>query len=235
MAKKLPNSEKLTRSLQTAHDQSIFLANMLNDLATFARAEKGTLELNLEEFDPRIIIETLLEDYHDAVKAKGMAIICESDPSTPLRIASNRLYIREILQNFVTNAIKYSDKGTITLSVRAKDKGLLYSVSDQGIGISTSDQKKIFQKFFRTEDYRTRSTNGTGLGLYIVKKLAKILNASFEVHSEVGKGSTFSLYVPDMSDLLSAKIAAGAVPVPATHQTTEPQTPTPIPATGMAQ
>jgi two-component system phosphate regulon sensor histidine kinase PhoR len=217
LARKLPNNEKITKSLQTAHDQSVFLANMLNDLTTFARAEKGTLEMNLEEFDPREMLDNLRDDYREAVQSKGMTISTNVDSSTPLRMTSNRLYIREILQNFLTNAIKYSDKGNITLLARAKDNGVLYSVADQGIGISVSDQKKIFEKFFRTEDYRTRSTNGTGLGLYIVKKLAKILDASFAVRSEVGKGSEFSLYVPDKGAVLAAKKAAEAVPVSTTH------------------
>lgn len=217
MAQKMTGAEKITKSLQTAHDQSVFLANMLNDLTTFARAEKGTLEMNMEEFSPRDLLENLRNDYKTAIETKGMFITTAADPSTPLVMASNRLYIREILQNFITNSIKYSDKGTITLSARAKDKGVLYSVTDEGIGISVSDQKKIFQKFFRTEDYRTRSTNGTGLGLYIVKKLAKILDASFEVQSEVGKGSTFSLYVPDKSSVLAAKKAADSAPLSTTH------------------
>jgi two-component system, OmpR family, phosphate regulon sensor histidine kinase PhoR len=211
LSQRSPGNEKITKSLETAHAQAIFLANMLNDLSTFARAEKGTLEMNVEEFDPRELLATLSNDYQSAVTPKGMFIKTLIDPSTPLLMTSNRLYIREILQNFLTNAIKYSDKGTITLITRAKDKGILYSVADEGIGISTSDQKQVFDKFFRTEDYRTRSSNGTGLGLYIVKKLAKILNASFEVQSEVGKGSTFSLYVPDMSHLLVAKAPTPAI------------------------
>lgn|GEM_PF-41311 len=225
LSAKLPGNEKITKSLQTAHDQAVFLANMLNDLATFARAEKGTLETNLEEFDPRDLLEALKKDYHGAVESKHMNLITAADPSTPAKMASNRLYIREILQNFITNAIKYSDKGTITISCRAKNEGILFTVADEGIGISVSDQKKLFQKFFRAEDYRTRSTNGTGLGLYIVKKLAKILDATFEVQSEVGKGSSFSIYVPDKSDFLAAKKATDSVPVPTTHQT-----PTPMPA-----
>lgn len=229
-AKKLANNEMILKSLNTAHDQSIFLANMLNDLSTFARAEKGMLEMKLEEFDPRSLIENLMNDYHASVDAKGMRIVTQVDPSTPVIMVSNRLYIREILQNFITNAVKYSDKGTITLMTRAKDKGILYSVADQGIGISTADQKKVFEKFFRTEDYRTRSTNGTGLGLYIVKKLAKILNASFVVQSEVGKGSIFSLYVPDMSSMLAAKNATDAAAAPA-HNVTDLATHQPIHAT----
>ncbi len=248
LSAKNPGNEKITKSLQTAHDQSVFLANMLNDLTTFARAEKGTLEMNLEEFNPRDLVDTLREDYREGIEAKGMTIKVEYDPSTPLAMVSNRLYIREILQNFITNSIKYSDKGTITLLARAKDRGILYSVSDEGIGISVSDQKKIFQKFFRTEDYRTRSTNGTGLGLYIVKKLAKILDATFEVQSEVGKGSVFSVYVPDKGNVLAAKKAANAAPVSTTHQTapkplvptgavamaTQPPQPAPVTVTAAA-
>lgn len=219
LANKLEGGEKIRDSLKTAHDQAVYLANMLNDLTTFARAEKGTLELELEEFDPRELLTRLKGDYQGAVEAKKMSIITLEDPSTPLRIASNRLYIREILQNFITNSIKYSDKGTITLAVRAKDRGVLFSVSDEGIGISVSDQKKIFEKFFRSEDYRTRSTNGTGLGLYITKKLAKILNATFEIQSEVGKGSIFSVYIPDMSDVLKAKKEAASQPIQSHRQT----------------
>ena len=195
------NNEKVAKSLKIAHDQSIYLANMLNDLSTFARAEKGTLELNLEDISPQELIERLENDYRNEVEVKGMSIKSRVDDSVPKSIVSNRLYIREILQNFVTNAIKYSDSGTVTISASAADGGVKFSIMDEGIGISTSDQKKVFDKFFRSEDFRTRSSNGTGLGLYIVKKLAKLIQAMFELSSEVGKGSTFSIIVPDLTEL----------------------------------
>lgn len=197
------DNEKVGKALTLAHDQSIFLANMLNDLSTFARAEKGMLELNLESFSPGELATQLTTDYSREAQAKQMQIVADVGPDTPPTIASNRLYLREILQNFITNAIKYSDQGTVTIHVAKKDNGVQYDIIDQGIGISTSDQKKVFDKFFRSEDFRTRSRNGTGLGLYIVKKLAKIINASFALSSEVGKGSTFSIIVPDLSDRLS--------------------------------
>jgi len=217
LAEKMEGNEKIKDSLKTAHDQALYLANMLNDLTTFARAEKGTLEMNLEEFDPRELLDTLKNDYQSAVATKKMSIVSTTDPSTPLRMVSNRLYIREILQNFITNSIKYSDKGTITLSARAKEKGILFSVTDQGIGISTSDLKKVFEKFFRAEDYRTRSSSGTGLGLYITKKLAKILDATFEISSEVGVGSTFSVLVPDKTSALEAKKQESKQHLPTQH------------------
>lgn len=93
----------------------------------------------------------------------------------------------------------------ITLKAKEQDGGVLFSLSDQGIGISVSDQKKVFDKFFRAEDFRTRSSSGTGLGLYITKKLAKLLDAKLGLESEVGKGSTFSIFVPSKKTLLENK------------------------------
>jgi signal transduction histidine kinase len=211
IAGKLPGSEKVIESLKTAHDQSIYLANILNDLSTFARAEKGTLETNLDELNTRELLDMLKDDYHDNASAKNLTIECKVDKATPAKMVSNRLYIREILQNFVTNSIKYSDKGTITLEATPADGGVLFSVHDEGIGISVSDQKKVFDKFYRAEDFRTRSTSGTGLGLYITRKLSKILDARIELHSEVGKGSTFSVYIPDKSEALKQ----ASIPAPA--------------------
>lgn len=214
LAEKVPNNQKIIDSLKAAHDEALYLASMLNDLSTFARAEKGTLDLELEKFDPRDVLEHLKYDYQSSAEVKDLSLRIVIDPSTPSQIVSNRLYVREIMQNFVTNAIKYSNKGTITLSSRGKDNGVLFSVADEGIGISVSDQKKVYDKFFRAEDFRTRSTSGTGLGLYIAQKLAKILDASFDLKSEVGKGSTFSAFIPDKSELLAAKHTTATKQVP---------------------
>ena len=204
-AEKLAGGEKVVASLKTAHDQSVFLATMLNDLSTFARAEKDSLEMLLEEISPREIISNLKDSYQSGAVEKGLKIESEIDDSTPESIVSNRLYVREILQNFITNSMKYSDKGVITLKAKEQDGGVLFSLSDQGIGISVSNQKKVFDKFFRAEDFRTRSSSGTGLGLYITKKLAKLLDAKLGLESEVGKGSTFSIFVPSKKTLLENK------------------------------
>ena len=204
-AEKLAGGEKVVASLKTAHDQSVFLATMLNDLSTFARAEKDSLEMLLEDINPREIISNLKDSYQAGAVEKGLKIESEIDDSTPESIVSNRLYVREILQNFITNSMKYSDKGVITLKAKEQDGGVLFSLSDQGIGISVSDQKKVFDKFFRAEDFRTRSSSGTGLGLYITKKLAKLLDAKLGLESEVGKGSTFSIFVPSKKTLLENK------------------------------
>lgn len=216
--------ESVAKSLKTAHDQALYLANMLNDLATFARAEQNELNLELEEVNPLELINRLRDDYRQEVEGKGMRIEAVLDEHTPSAIVSNKLYLREVLQNFVTNALKYSDSGTITIKAEPATEGVKFSVQDKGIGISTSDQKKVFDKFFRAEDFRTRSSGGTGLGLYIVRKLAKLLGGQLGVESTVGKGSTFSLTVPDLSErstrehaeLMAANIAGSTqAPPPA--------------------
>jgi signal transduction histidine kinase len=98
--------------------------------------------------------------------------------------------------------MKFTDKGSITLSVmNPKDRhsGVTFSVSDTGIGISQSDQENIFKKFFQSEDYATRVHGGTGLGLYIAQRLARRITAKIWFETELGKGSTFYLWVPPYS------------------------------------
>jgi signal transduction histidine kinase len=111
-------------------------------------------------------------------------------------ITASRLYLKELLQNFITNSIKYTKDGSITLRVNRKGKNIIFEVSDTGIGISKSDQAKIFNKFYRSEDYRTRETGGTGLGLYVAVKLAKKLGTRIELISRLNHGSSFSITLP---------------------------------------
>lgn len=194
-------------SLESAHQQALYLASMLNDLSTFARAERGALELDPEEISPTELITSMADDYRSKAEQKGLKLERIIDQSTPKTIVSSRLYIHEILQNFISNSLKYTDTGAVTVKVEASEHGVKFSVSDTGIGLSVSDQKKIFNKFYRAEDYRTRSTSGSGLGLYIVKKLTALIRGKIDVESKKGEGSTFSLYVPDLRDQFAEKLA----------------------------
>lgn len=195
-------NEEIERMLKTAHSQSLYLAGILNDLTTFASTEDEELKLELEPVDPRALLDQLHADHLPDANSKSLNMEIIVEEHTPSEIISNQRYIREVMHNLITNAVKYSDSGTITLSVRPNDTGVIFSVTDQGVGISTSDQKKIFDKFFRSEDFSTRSTSGTGLGLYIVRKLAQIIEAQLEVKSDIGKGSTFHVAVPDLRQRL---------------------------------
>lgn len=193
-------AETVSGSLDIAHNQIVYLAGMLNDLATLSRAERGDLKQNPESVHPVEILENVFRSFSKPVKEKGLKFTKKVKDSTPTTITSNGLYVQEILQNFVSNALKYTQKGSISLTVEGVKDGVKFSVKDTGIGISKSDAKKVFNKFFRSEDYRTRETSGNGLGLYITKKLAKILDAEFEVESVLNKGSTFSVIIPDIKN-----------------------------------
>jgi len=185
-------------ALKQAYDQIIFLAGMINDLATLSRAERGKLTVDTESINAHDLIEELANDYRPQAEAKGLTVHTEVDPTLET-LQSSKLYVREILQNFITNAIKYTQRGSITIGAQTKDEGIIFRVKDTGIGISKTDREKVFDKFFRSEDYRTRQNNGTGLGLYVTMKLANLLHADIDVTSELNQGSTFRVYIPNLS------------------------------------
>ncbi len=191
------NNPAIIDALKQAHDQVNFLSGMINDLATLSRAERGKLQLEIESINAHDLLEELARNYHPQATAKGLDIKTDIDPHLEL-LQSSKLYVREILQNFITNAIKYTDKGHVTIGAKAKSNGIEFYVSDTGIGISKMDQEKVFDKFFRSEDYRTRANNGTGLGLYVTMKLARLLHAEIDLESELDKGSTFTIFIPNL-------------------------------------
>jgi signal transduction histidine kinase len=181
--------------LKAAHDQLVFLGSLINDLAMLSRADRGKLTSELEEVDIGHLLQQLQSDYQPQANKKGLLIETDSPADLP-KITGSKLYIYEILQNFITNSIKYTDKGTITAKAENIGGQIRVSISDTGIGIDKFEQSKLFNKFFRSEDFRVRQISGTGLGLYISAKLASLMGGSIEMHSELNVGSTFSLLLP---------------------------------------
>lgn len=184
----------ITDGVNLAHDQTIYLAKMVNDLSTLSRAERGIAD-NSEEIDIREMIHKMHEEYSAEASDKGIHLNLDLG-ATLGHVQASRLYLEELLQNFITNAIKYTDSGSVTISVKQKLGVVKFSVKDTGIGISRSDQSKIFQKFYRSEDYRTRESSGTGLGLYVASKLAHKLGTKIDFVSRLNHGSTFSISLP---------------------------------------
>lgn len=189
--------EQLITAITQAHTQITFLAGLINDLATLSRAERGKLQVDIESINVHELIDDLRESYAPDANSKGIELKIEQDPQLEL-LQSSRLYVREILQNFITNAIKYTDHGHVTIAAKPDKNGVLFTVSDTGIGISKADQEKVFDKFFRSENFQTRANSGTGLGLYVTMKLARLIHADISVESELNKGSVFSIYIPDL-------------------------------------
>lgn len=197
IAQKHSHVSEINGSLQQAYDQVTFLSGMINDLSTLSRAERGDLAIEKSNVNVLKLIQDLDHAYTPAAEKKGLIFHIETDARLEL-LRTSELYLREILQNFITNAIKYTEHGTVTLSAKQTSKGVIFSIRDTGIGIAKADQSKVFDKFFRSEDFRTRQHNGTGLGLYVISKLTEMLKASVSLESEIDKGSTFSIIVPDL-------------------------------------
>lgn len=197
IADKTGDLNQIKSALKQAHDQIVFLSDMINDLATLSRAERGKLTVEIESINIHDLLSGLTNLYKPQAEEKGLTLAVELDPNLEL-LQSSQLYVREVLQNFITNAIKYTEKGSVTITAKKAGKGVEFTVRDTGIGISKSDQEKIFDKFFRSEDYRTRQNNGTGLGLYVTMKLARLIHAEITMSSELNKGSLFKIVVPNL-------------------------------------
>lgn len=190
-------SPAIVDALKQAHDQIVFLAGMVNDLSTLSRAERGKLTLDITAINVHQLLTDLVNTYQKDAAAKGLAVRADLNPHLET-LSSSDLYVREILQNFITNALKYTEKGSVVVGAKPEKDGVLFTVSDTGIGISKSDQERVFDKFFRSEDFRTRATSGTGLGLYVTMKLARIVHAEVSLESELNHGSTFSIFIPNL-------------------------------------
>lgn len=197
MAEKSGDLGAIKKALRVAHEQIVFLSGMINDLSTLSRAERGKLTLEAEPINTHELLQDLHKTYQADAKKKGLVLKLDTDPRLEL-LYSSKLYVREVLQNFITNAIKYTEEGSVTIGAKQKSAGVMFEVSDTGIGISKSDQERVFDKFFRSEDFRTRANNGTGLGLYVTMKLARILNSEITLDSQLNKGSTFSIFIPNI-------------------------------------
>lgn len=190
------NPKELASTLESAHKQILYLSQMVNDLSTLSRAERG-LHMEIDQIDLKPFIESLTHKYSNDAAERSLKIKLDVGPDG--YIAAPIMVLEEIMQNLITNAIKYTDKGSITISAhsqRAHRDQITISVKDTGIGISKSDLKYIFKRFWRSEDFRRRKTTGNGLGLHVVKQLAQKLDIDVDVSSKLGKGSTFSITLP---------------------------------------
>ncbi|HSX44192.1 MAG TPA: ATP-binding protein [Candidatus Saccharimonadales bacterium] len=196
-----PSDPTVHHMIEQAHSNIGFISNIVDDLTTLSRAEQDQLEVDVDPLSPKEMLQELSDTFLTQAHIKHLELHVEvEDGLRP--IISSRYRIKQVLQNFLINALKYTQEGSITLSVKNAERdqdGIIFSVKDTGIGIAETDKKNIFKKFFRSEDYRTRESGGSGLGLYISRKLADRLNAKIWFESELKKGSAFYLQVPPYS------------------------------------
>ncbi|MBW3553375.1 MAG: PAS domain-containing protein [Gemmatimonadetes bacterium] len=171
------------------------LLEVINEILTFSRLEAGEERVNAEPVDVNALVMEVQALSEPLAMVKGVAFVCHA-PANVRTIESDPRKIRQILVNLTGNAIKFTDAGEVALHVAEVGSDLVFRVSDTGPGIAAEDLDRIFEPFWQVEGGTTRSTGGTGLGLSVTRRLARLLGGDVTVESEPGRGSTFTVRLP---------------------------------------
>ena len=171
-------------------------SRLIEQFLTVSRLESGQIELRKQSVHPGQIARRTAELAQQRLNGAGFDLQLEIDEGLPTIHADDEA-VMTLLVNLIDNAQKYSPNDQrIRLRVRAEGGEVIFEVEDHGIGISEGDQKRVFERFFQADQRLSRETEGCGLGLNIVKRLAEALGGTAEVDSEPGTGSTFRIRLP---------------------------------------
>ena len=177
------------------------LLNLINSILDFSRIEEGKMEIIPARYDTLGLIDELVNMIYEKANKKNLSLITKIDPNLPKSLFGDDMRIKQVITNLLTNAVKYTKEGSVTLTMRGEiigeDNFILHvSVKDTGIGIREEDIEKLFQSFIRLDEQKNKNIEGTGLGISIVKELLTMMNSRLEVESVYGKGSEFSFHLP---------------------------------------
>ena len=183
-------------SIETASNT---LLGIINDILDFSKIEAGKMEIIPVDYDLASVLNDLVNMIQTRIDEKGLVLKLDFDRNIPNLLHGDEVRLKQVITNILTNAAKYTEKGTVTFIVgyeEIKDKPdhimMKVAVKDTGIGIRRSDMKKLFSEFDRIDEERNRNIEGTGLGMAITQSLLNLMGSSLEVESEYGRGSTFS-------------------------------------------
>lgn len=195
-----PITDLQQQDLSAIYSAGQHLLNMINDILDISKIEAGKMELAFEEIDLTEIFESVLSTARGLVKDKPVKLISSIVETLP-RVHADPTRVRQILLNLLSNAAKFTDEGSITLSAKQRldsyDQPEIYiSVTDTGVGIPLESQVDLFEPFTQVDGSATRKTGGTGLGLSITRLLVDLHGGSITIESAPGMGSTFSFSIP---------------------------------------
>ena len=192
-----PKSLEYVRAIR-ASGQSLLA--LINDLLDLSKIEAGRMELHLAPTDLRELLDSTLSVFAEPAAGKGLRLSADIDPFLPKAVLVDPHRLRQVLMNLVSNAIKYTDRGTVRLRLDVTPKDaqradIVFVIEDTGIGIDEGQLLRIFDPFHRITSERGERIEGTGLGLSIVRRLVELMGGRIDVRSEVGKGSAFSVHL----------------------------------------
>ena len=190
------------------------LLALINDILDLSKIEAGRMELHLESFALAPLIDGVIKTIEPLAAKSGNRVAVHCDPTIGTMHA-DQMRLRQALLNLMSNANKFTDRGTITIDARQRQEGtrdwVTISVADTGIGMTTEQMGKLFQEFSQADASTTRKYGGTGLGLAISKRFCQMMGGDITVESEPGRGSTFTIRLPRIVEAPKE----GAVPQPA--------------------
>lgn len=183
------------RCLQIINECGKDLNQLITDILDLSRIEMGKVNLEKREFDIYELCQSIHDQNIDVAKAKGLSLDFAAKGKS-LFILQDPIRVKQILTNLVSNSIKFTEEGAVTININYDDDFCKITVADTGIGISQEQQGKIFTAFEQGDDSYTKKQRGTGLGLTISKRLATLMGGDIELKSKVGEGSQFTLVLP---------------------------------------
>lgn len=190
-----PLTDHQKQHVQRISDSAWHLTDLVGEILEFSRGETGPEELRIQREDASALVQQVVQETAAQAAARNLSLRF-AGPGEEVPVETDRLKLRQILLNLVSNAIKFTHAGEVRVELEHDDRELVLRVVDTGPGISEHDQAQIFDAFWQAESPMTRRSGGTGLGLSIARQLARLLGGELTVSSELGAGSTFTLRVP---------------------------------------
>lgn len=173
------------------------LLSLINSILDFSKIGDGKMEIISVEYDTANMIQSVVSAVKQRADDKGLKLIVMADNSLPSVMLGDDMRICQVISNLLTNAVKYTEKGSVTLTIKCSERNnktakIYVEIKDTGIGIREEDMDRLFESFRRLDEKRNRNIEGTGLGMSIVTKLLEMMNSKLDVKSVYGEGSTFS-------------------------------------------
>ena len=192
-----PLDEKQKEYAHTVQYSGDALLSLLNDILDFSKIEEGRMQIESIDFDLRRLLESVVLLMSGRAEEKKVVLKSNIEPQTPVLLKGDPNRLRQILLNLISNALKFTEKGSVTINTRlheqnAKKPRLSFTIKDTGIGISEAAQKNLFNPYTQADSGIARRFGGTGLGLAICKRLVNAMGGDIELKSKIGEGSSFS-------------------------------------------
>jgi HAMP domain-containing protein/CheY-like chemotaxis protein len=218
-------TDKQLEFASTIHQSGADLLALINEILDLAKIESGTISVDAQKVAIADLTDYVERSFRHVAEDKHLHLQVSASRGVPAYIETDEMRLRQLIRNLLSNALKFTEKGTVKLTIFAPDRAewsvdnetlnnakvvIAFAVSDTGIGVAKDKQKIIFEAFQQADGGTSRKYGGTGLGLSISREIAGLLGGELRIQSEVGAGSTFTLYLPDILPARSGRPVIGA-------------------------